>query len=171
MSDSRLQLTELEEDAQRPGQQRLMLAGQRFGWATIALIVVAALAGLLGPGPLSWARARAPSGLVEVEYSRFVRYIGDSTVELHVRPDPTRPDTARVWISSEYLSGVNLQQVTPQPDTWTTVDEGVVLSYPTGGTETVPVQMHLRPDEIGLLRGAVGVPGQDPVEFWQFVYP
>lgn len=171
MSDSRLQLTALEEGAQQPGQQRLVLAGQRFSWAVFALIVAAALAGLLGPGPLSWASAQAPSGLVEVEYSRFVRYIGDSTVELHVRPGPAASDTARVWISSEYLSGVNLQQVTPRPDTWATVDEGVVLSYPTGGSETVHVRIHLRPDEIGLLRGAVGVPGQVRVEFWQFVYP
>lgn len=144
---------------------------QRFGWAVFALIVVAALAGLIGPGPLSWASARAPSGLVEVEYSRFVRHIGDSGVELRVQPDPAQPDTARVWISSEYLSGVNLQQVTPQPDTWTIVDDGVVLAFPTGGPVPVHVRIHLRPDEIGLLRGAAGVPGQEPVEFWQFVYP
>jgi hypothetical protein len=171
VSSSKLQFSDDEERAQQPRYQRRAFVAQRVGWAVFALIVVAALAGLLGPGPLSWASATAPSGLVEVEYSRFVRDVGDSNVELRVQPDPAQPDTARVWISSEYLSSLNLQQVTPEPDTWTAVDEGVVLAFPTSGPDPVTVQIHMRPDELGLLRGTVGAPGQEPVEFWQFVYP
>jgi hypothetical protein len=172
MSNSAVQFTDDEERAQQPGPQRRALVFQRVGWAVFALIIVAALAGLLGPGPLSWTSATTPAGLVEVEYSRFVRHVADTSVELRVQPDPAQPSTARVWISTAYLSALNVQQVTPQPDTWTAMGDGVELTFPAAaGPDPVTVQLEIRPDDLWLVRGAVGAPGQEPVEFWQFVYP
>jgi hypothetical protein len=168
-SDTEVEFTEAEARAQEPANQHRALVIQRVGWSVCALVVVAALVGLLGPGPLSWANAATPAGLVDLEYSRFIRHVADTSVELRVRPE--QPGTARVWISSDYLSGLNVQGVTPQPDVWTAVDDGVVLAFPTRGLDPVAVQMQVRPDELFLLRGAVGAPGQEPIEFWQFIYP
>jgi hypothetical protein len=142
------------------------------GWVSFALIVIAALAGLFGPGPLSWADRSTSSGLVELQYDRFVRYMGDTTLELRIRPDPAEPRTARVWISNDYLSGLNMEQVLPQPDVWTATNDGVMLTYPVSGPDDrVIVELRAYPDRVGPLRGALGVSVREPIRFWQFVYP
>lgn len=171
MSEPELELYGGEQHGRRPGHGHRIMVAQRIGWAGLVLIAVAALAGLFGPGPLSWATQSGASGLVQLEYERFARRIGDTSLQLQVRPDPAQPGTARVWISSEYLSGVQVRQVQPEPDSWIGVDRGVVLAFPVSGPDPITVQLQIRPDQIGLLRGAVGAPGREPVEFWQFVYP
>lgn len=166
MSDPDLQLDADPDTAHASSRTR-----QRIAWAVLALVAVAGFAGVLGPGPLSWASAATPDGRVEVDYSRFVRHVADTTLELRVRPDPRQTDTAEVWISSAYLSAVNVQQVTPEPDTWTAVDGGVVLAFPVAGPDPVTVQIEIRPDDLFLVGGALGVPGRQPISFWQFVHP
>ena len=162
-SERDLQLEEPEQAG------RLISALQRGGWLVFALIALAALAGLIGPGPLSSATVTDPSGLVQLDYDRFTRFKGDTSLELQVQP--SQPGTAEVWISAEYLSGVQVQQVQPQPDTWTTANGADVLTFLVEGTDPVSVEMQIRPDHIGLLRGAIGTPGGEPAEFWQFGYP
>jgi hypothetical protein len=168
---SELELGRSEQRAQRSEHQRRVTVGQRVGWAVLALIVLAALVGLFGPGPLSQVSRRDASGLLQVEYERFARYAGDTSVELQVLPVPDQPGTALVWISSEYLSSMQVQQVQPEPDTWTGVGGGVVLAFPVSGPDPIDVVLQLRPDRIGTAPGAVGVPGQEPVEFRQLIYP
>jgi hypothetical protein len=167
-----LQLNEIERHAQTRAHLRRALMVRRVGRAVLALILAAAVCGLLGPGPLSEADVSSPSGLVRMEYQRFARHVADTSVQLTVRPDPAEPEAARVWISAQYLSALNVQQVVPEPDSWTTVDDGVVLTFPVGGPDDrVVVQMQVRAEAIGLVRGAVGVPGREPAGFWQLVYP
>ncbi|WP_219420002.1 hypothetical protein [Pseudonocardia nigra] len=170
MGGSELELGDGEQRAQQSGRQHRIIVAQRVAWAVLALIALAALAGLLGPGPLSTVTHSDPSGLVQFEHERFARYIGDTSLQLQVLPDPEQPDTAQVWISSDYLSAVQVQQVRPQPDTWPGAGDGAVLVFPVSGPDPISVQLQIRPDQIGLLRGAVGTPAREPVEFWQFVY-
>lgn len=108
---------------------------------------------------------------VRLEYERFTRHIADTSLQLQIQPEPAQPGVAQVWISSEYLPGIQLQQVQPEPDSWTAMDGGVVLAFPAKGTAPVLVQLQIRPDQPGTLRGAAGLPGREPIEFWQFVYP
>lgn len=145
---------------------------QRLGWALLGLIVVAAVAGLLGPGPLSSTTRSAPSWQVEIEYARFAHNRADMTLEFHLKSDPERPEPAQVWISAEYLAGVTVQQIVPEPQDWTAGGDGVVLTFPVRDRgASVHVQMEIRPSQMGLLHGAIGVPGRQPVKFWQLVYP
>ena len=167
-----VQFDRYERRAQRPQSWRRAAKARRVGWVSFALIVIAALAGLFGPGPLSWADRSTSSGLIELQYDRFVRYMGDTTLELRIRPDPAEPRTARVWISNDYLSGLNMEQVLPQPDVWTATNDGVMLTYPVSGPDDrVIVELRAYPDRVGPLRGALGVSVREPIRFWQFVYP
>jgi len=169
---SELWLSDIERRAQRPAHRRRAARAQRAGWALLALVVLAALAGLLGPGPLSSATLTAPSGRLTLTYERFIRRTGQTHLELRIRTGPAHPGQARAWISARYLSGFDVEHVLPQPDGWTATGVGLLLTVRAGGPgEEVPVRVRLRPNRIGLVHGAVGVPGEEPVEFWQFVYP
>lgn len=163
---------ELQLDADPRTEHRPVGKGwQRLRWSVLAVVVLAALAGLLGPGPASDATARAPDGRVEVRYERFTHWLGSSSVELQVGADPAHPDRAEVWISQEYLSGLLVEQAQPEPESWTPTGDGVVLAFPVTGPEPLSVELQVRPSGIGLLHGAVGLPGRDTLRFWQFVYP
>lgn len=163
-----LQLSEQERRFQEPRRQRRSANGQRLGWAAFALILAAALAGLAGPGPLSWAGASGE--LVEVGYERFARRLGDTSLEVTVRSDPATPGTARLWISGGYLRELEIRQITPEPGSWTADGAGVVLEFPVTG-ERAEIDIQISPDHFGTLHGAVGVPGRAPATFWQFIYP
>lgn len=60
--------------AQDLEHQRREWVIERIGWAIMALILLAALAGLLGSGPLSNARIDHPGSHLSAEYNRFERY-------------------------------------------------------------------------------------------------
>ena len=98
------------------------MVAQRTGWTVLALIAVAALAGLFGTGPLSEVTHSTPAGLVQLEHQRFARHIANTSLQLLVRPDPAQPGTAWLWISSECLSSVQVQQVQPEPESWIGLD-------------------------------------------------
>lgn len=167
---SEVPLSEAERRAQEPARRRRAVRMHRIGRLTLVLIALAALAGLLGPGPLN--RTSRSAGPVEFGYDRFTRYRGNGALEVRIRPDPARSGTAQVWISAEYLAAMDVQQVVPWPAAWTAAADGSVLAFPVREPqERVEVQVRVRPDRIGLVRGAIGAPGEDPTEFWQFVYP
>lgn len=54
-----------EQEAQRTAGVEWRL--QQMGWVVMGLIVVLALLGVFGTGPLSWSRATAPDGSIEIE--------------------------------------------------------------------------------------------------------
>ncbi|GAA5044814.1 hypothetical protein HNP84_004717 [Thermocatellispora tengchongensis] len=163
-----LQLGDQERRQQEPLLRRRAARWQRVGWGSLALLLLAALAGLIGPGPLSWAGASAP--LIQVDYERFARRLGDSSLRVTVWSDPAHPGTARLWISRDYLIEAEARQVVPAPDSWTAVDDGVVLSFPATG-DRAEIEIRTSLDHIGTLHGALGVPGKPPARFWQLVYP
>lgn len=163
-----VQLGALERRQQDDRRWRRATAWQRAGWTVFALLLLAALAGLAGPGPLSRATASAP--LVHVAYERFARRLGDTSLDVTVRADPARPGVARLWIDGGYLAAVRVQDVVPEPDSWTSAGGGTVLAFPVAG-DRAEVSIRLGPDHIGTLDGAIGVPGRPPARFWQFIYP
>ena len=59
---------------------------QRIGWGVMAALLLAALLGLFGTGPLSRATATAPGGAVTLDYDRFGRYLGPATLLIRVGP-------------------------------------------------------------------------------------
>src|SRR5215218_10368758 len=103
------------------------LKAQRRNWAFsvvgATIMVMVALAGLLGlfggAGPLSRATVGDQKDTLYIrEYERFLRFGKPTT--LHVSLDTAaavQGGQIRLWINREYMMGVQLQEVDPQPDT------------------------------------------------------
>ena len=94
--------------------ERLSWAVQRAAWVIAVLVLVAALAGVFGHGPLSNAAATSADGSLRVEYQRVLRNQAPS--ELRVRVTPGAEGRAVVWLAQDYLRKVRLRQVTPEPE-------------------------------------------------------
>jgi hypothetical protein len=143
---------------------------QKAGWACLALLLAAGLAGLLGDGPLSERTVRDGDGLV-VEYLRFARTSADTPLRVWVGEGAVPGGAARVWLDSAFLANQEIAGITPQPDR---VEAGpdrltYVFLAPDGGP--IEVRLDLRPKAVGRHPVRVGVPSGRQVTFTQIVYP
>jgi hypothetical protein len=146
--------------------QRREWAFERAGWVVMALIVVAALLGLFGDGPLS--RTTTGNEPLRLEYNRFVHRNAPERLRVSVA---AAGDEVRLWVSRGYLEQVELREVSPRPDRVEPAgdrDEFVFRVARPGRPFTVIFRVE--PEALGSVAGRVGV-GDDAVDFRQFVYP
>lgn len=150
--------------------QRTEAVVQRVGWAAMALFVVLALVGVLGGfGPV--ASVRATSGPLSMDYQRFARYTASTDLTLTLDAAAVRDGQAVITLSSSWVDDVDIQRITPQPDSSRTGSAGLQLTF-TAGSAPLGIRVSYRPDALGATSGSVtdSVTGSRLV-FDQFVYP
>lgn len=156
---------ELEQDLQ---YQERAWAFERISWAAMSLIAIAALLGLTGSGWLSQAKVGKPGDPLWLEYERFGRFQSDEKLRIHI--DKTLPTSQiRIGISRQYLEGVQIQQVTPEPDSIELSSDRLIYSF--NGTVPTAVTFYMQPEQIGLVLGSVRLEGAQSLQFQQFIYP
>lgn len=145
---------------------------QRIGWALMACIVLAALAGLLGSGPLSRTSKSADDGSVSLEYERFARYQAPTTLRVRFALDPASAAEVRLVVDRRFLERMKVEHVLPQPEKVELAGERLIYVFPAGQARSqAAVTFSLKPDALGLLEGAAGIEGRGQAAFRQFVYP
>lgn len=163
----------LEVDQDLAFQRRSWVV-QRVGWGLMALVVLAAVAGLLGSGPLSNARAEVP-GLMTLEYHRFARLDTGETLRLSLRPAATAGDTVRLSLTQAFLGAVRIETVQPPPARVEVGDGRLVYVFPVAEPRVpMVVTFAYQPREVGAAHGVVGLestPEPRHVAFRQLVYP
>jgi hypothetical protein len=170
MSESNTSLS-LEIDQDLPFQQRLW-ALQRLGWCVIACIIIAALLGLLGPGPLSSRSIESPKQTFRLEYERFLRHRTSTLLRVILPPHGQTRQEARVWYEKGLIKEMIVTHIVPLP--LRTEVDGQGLAYvfrAVNQTEPFFVTFSLEPQSFGALSGRVGVAPNDALYIRQFVYP
>jgi hypothetical protein len=155
--------------------QRRMWVAQRVGWIVMALVVLAALLGLLGPGLLSTSAKAGSEGtsLSVEEYERVLRYRKPTTLRLGLGEGAvTGTGEARLWLDRKYLESFQVQKVTPEPDSVEAGPDRLTYVFDVRElSEPTSVTFELQPEKMGLLRPQVGLDDGEQVSLDQFVYP
>jgi hypothetical protein len=160
---------ELEQDL---AFQRRQWRIQRIAWVILLLIGLAALAGLLGDGPLSKATASHPSGAISVEYQRFEHRSAESQFRLLVDKSRVKDGQVRVWIDGDYLARLQVTSVTPTPLHVLQQDGRHVYVFASDGSGPLHVTLFHEHQEWGKATFRIGLAdGPESVEIAQFVYP
>jgi hypothetical protein len=165
---------DLDIDVDMAFQRRAWLV-QRVAWAVMALLVAAALGGLLGPGPLTRATAGEP-GALEAEYQRLTRYEDAEVLTLRLAPAVTAPGVVRVSVNREYLDHARVESVMPAPERTEAAEGRVVFAFRVAEPgRPLDVSFTLKPRRIGPTEARLrvespGAPGRE-VRFRQFAYP
>lgn len=147
--------------------QRRMWVIERIGWTAFALIIVAALTGLCGPGPLS--SATKANGDIEVSFDRYVRLQSPAVVEVVL---PVRGDAVRLQVSRTFLAEMSIEGVTPQPESVAAESESYTYVFtPAEGATSIRAIFAGRPEKVGRIKGRFQAESGDAVSFTQFVYP
>lgn len=151
----------MEIDSEIQFQQRVW-AAQRIGWIIIGALVVAALAGVFGQGPVS--RAVAQGGAVRIEYERFIR-LQQATRLRFVLPVSDN----EMALHRQYLEAFRVEQITPEPrEVEASADW---LTYRFSGNGGMAVTFDLIPETFGRVLGRAHDAAGASVEFWQLIYP
>jgi hypothetical protein len=141
---------------------------QRIGWAFIAGLLVLALAGLFGNGPLSHARAASKEG-GSIEYERYVR--SGSLTKLVMTPAAKAARGAsKIEITAKYLQGFRVEQVTPEPSAVLMHGDRFIYEF----AATVPdasITFNLEPESLGRHTAEVAIDGGAPLTIRQYTYP
>jgi hypothetical protein len=144
---------------------------QRIGWGLGAVVLLLAIGGLFGGGPLS--HVRAGSASLRVEYQRFIRR--DSPAEIRIEVQPTGSEEIHLAVSRDYLHALRIDSMLPDPERTDTTGQDVVLVFRVEPkAETARITLNVTPLHVGTLRGrirALDSPTQPVVPINQFIWP
>jgi hypothetical protein len=160
---------DLQED---PKFQETEWRLQRLAWVIWAALIVAALLGLLGPGPLSNSESSTPDGLLTVGYERFLHYHHPTQLEISLLSSGRSEEPARIRVSRSLLDRIQILRIEPEPERSELSPDGIVYTFPQAeATEHGKVLFHVEFEKSGTTTGQIGLVGAEPATFSQFVYP
>jgi hypothetical protein len=160
--------TPLDFDQDMPVQRRTWVV-QRVGWVAMSLLVLAALTGLCGGGPLSAIETRDDSGRLRIAYERFVRYGSAATLRIWLHPES--PGELLLHVDRALLDAGSVRSMVPEPTEATAAGAHTVLRYRAVGGEPLLIRIAIEYEKVGLVRGRIALAGAGAARLSQFVYP
>ena len=152
--------------------QRKTWTVQRIGWSGMALIVLAALAGVFGSGPLARTEVTDNPQTFRLSYDRFGRYEGELVLQLVLTPEATKTNRVTVEIDRTYWISHAVEHITPGPLISSIGIDGFLYTFETNTPSTPAVIVfRLRPKYIGVMDGRIRVNDSGPLQFHQFMFP
>lgn len=145
---------------------------QRVAWALFALILLAALLGLLGGrGPLS-ERTVGEGSPLAIRSFRFARHNSPTELTFELQPGAVPGDEARIWVNADYLDGIQVERIEPEPVQTTLAEDHITYSFMLGEAgASGRIVLHLTPQSLGWHEVRAGLEGGAEHRFTQFVYP
>lgn len=152
--------------------QRREWRAERLGWALMLIAAVAALLGLLGPGPASWVTAGEKGGALWVEYHRFERFKAPTALTVHVGPGAIRDGKVRVHISQSLMEPLDMATVTPQPDAVEAQGDQLIYTFAVAPSDA-PTSLSFSgtTHKFGWWEGEVGLVGGPAYAIGTMIYP
>ena len=160
----------LERDQHEPVLRREWRF-ERLGWAALALLLLAGLAGAFGDGVIASAAIRSPDHAVELRYEGIIRKDAPAELELRLAAAPQADSVVVVSLSEDYLAVMEVQRVMPQPILVRTasgrIEHHLLRPDP---SRSMVVHISVRANAVGSRRAILGVDGR-LMSFRQFVLP
>jgi hypothetical protein len=98
----------------KDGQRHRM--AHRIGIAVFLLVLLGAIAGLLGKGPLSKVRAQTSDATLWAESCRFIRYQAPMDLKLRVEPRAISNGLLHLRIGKTFVEDVEIERIEPEPE-------------------------------------------------------
>lgn len=142
---------------------------ERIGWVAMLALVVAALAGLLGTGPLS--HADAGDDRLRVAYERTIRRQAPARLKVQLPAGAAEGAEAWLWIDRAYADAVAIQKITPAPLAVEAAGDRLGYRLALDPSRSTVVELALEPEAMGAQRARLWLDGEPPVSFDQRILP
>jgi len=151
--------------------ERQELLAERIGWGLMILFIGAALAGLLGAGPLSHAEAGTRDSGLWVEYNRFERWESESTITVNVGPRIGPSDQIRLWMDRQAMESIVIEHLDPAPLRAEAAAGRLTYVFLRADAAPLSVIFRLKFKKRGGRPMRIGVEGGPQTAFTQWIYP
>jgi hypothetical protein len=139
---------------------------ERIGWFLLLLVILGALIGVFGSGPISKVHARTPDQAVSLEYCRIVRQDRSEFLQVHFHsPSAER----RIAIATNLMNSWNVQKITPEPAS--VVPGQHDLAFHFAGTGPGRVVIEYRPSTVGKAAGTLSFGQGQTIKMSQTALP
>lgn len=102
---------------------------QRVAWVAFGVILLAALLGVFGPGPISSDEVSSDGGGLTVTYQRFNRKGAQNAVDVSVEPELLAGGQVELRLDRTWLSDVEVERITPQPSSTVVERDAIVYTF------------------------------------------
>lgn len=158
------------EIAEDMGHQQWQWRLERLGLVLMTALLVAAVAGLLGPGLFSRRQVIAPDAALIVEFDRTLRIQTPATLDVRV----VRPagSSVELTIGRDFLDRISLERIRPEPRESRLAADGVTWRFDLEpGTDRAVVRFEFAPAVAGRLEAIVRAGSAGEVRAPMFVMP
>src|SRR5688572_4253605 len=145
---------------------------ERVAWVVAALILLAALLGFLGPGPLGKATAASPDKSISLDYYRMERHQAPAQWRLQIDGKLAKQGELRLWVHRRFVEAIATLQIDPEPESVEIQDERFVYAFKAlKAPPIIKVFFRFEPNKIGRTPAQLGIVDGPAVEFSQFYLP
>ena len=166
-TDSADKAIDLDDDPDFERRDRVVT---RVGMTLLTLFVLAAVLGLLGPGPLSSGTTTSDDGAIAIEHNAIGHIEADDSISLLLDGSTVDGDLVTVELTGSWVAGVDLTSISPAPAAQRLVPEGMVLEFDVERPGELEVMLHFRAKDLGRL-ALTAATGDSTVSLTQFVLP
>jgi hypothetical protein len=171
MASSPVRIGDLEINQDLDVQRKTWVV-QRLGWVSMALIILTALVGMFGSGPLARTEVQDDRQTFRLSYDRFGRYEAEAVLQIALTPEATTNGRVTVEVDQTYWTGHVVEHITPEPLFSRVGIDGFLYTFETHPPATPAVIVfRLRPKYLGSLEGRIRVNGDGLLHFHQFMFP
>lgn len=142
---------------------------ERVGWYVLVIIVLLALAGLFGNGPLSDAEVVSQDGRLKVEYQRLSRSGTTDNLFITIQGSPRQP--VMLELEGSLLREASIETMQPEPQVSMSHGPALLLQLGTSKDGMATLYLTLRSEHVGSLEGVVRSDSNTEVHFSTFLYP
>jgi hypothetical protein len=144
---------------------------QRMGWVLLAGVIVAALLGAFGDGPLAHASLTGPTATFE--YDRLARRESSTRwiVTPTARPGSAGGATLSIAFDAQLLAKYRVTDINPEPERTRLAGNQVVHEFAAAQAAAQPIVFYVETRDIGMQHGTIRVANGAPMAFEQFIYP
>ena len=148
-------------------------AAERIGWTAMLLVLLVALLGVFGAGPLSHTTAGEREGQFWLEYQRFAHYDAPTLpLVVHVDTNLAQEGQVQLWFERDYLQSFQVEGVLPEPKGVEIGIDRYIYVFEVGETgPPTQVTFILEPEQIGRVSGRIGIQDTPGLEISHFFYP
>jgi hypothetical protein len=152
---------------------------ERIGWGVIGTVLLAAIVGFLGPGPISHRRHASGDTKLVVEYDAIGRALSPARLRVQIA-EAGRPLTGldpesrgfRVSLPRSFIDATVIEHIVPEPArTEAGVDEVVYTFGKASDNESQSVTFHYQYEEFGSFTHRIRVAGKEPAVIRQWILP
>jgi hypothetical protein len=142
---------------------------QRVGWVLMGLIVVAALLGLLGPGPLSKRHEGKVGDALYVEYQRFGRYQAPAELKVFCRPE--RREQFELTFDRNFIERSEIKEISPEPEETSAEGDRYTYRFKRGEGEEHLVTFRIEAGKFGRASSKITLDQSKSVNIRLFYWP